>query len=386
MVQAAPKLTPLSSPKPSPKVPFVDLKRQQDMAIADLRKAFERVTGACSYIQGIEVQNFEQSWAEYSGAKHCIGCANGTDALVLSFLALGIGGGDEVITVSHTFFATVEAIVSAGAHPVLIDVLPTTGLMDPAKLEAAITSKTKAVVPVHLYGQPADMDPILAICKKHNIPCIGDAAQAHGAKYKGKEISNYGLGTCFSFFPGKNLGALGDAGAIVTNDDGFAETLRCIRDHGRRGKKYEHEQFGWNMRIDGMQAAFLSAKLKYLDGWNNDRAAVAEFYTPRLKAMGGIKLIETIPDVASANHLFVVCHEDREKFKKQLEKRGIGTGVHYPHGVHRQEAWLKRFPSLSLPVTEYIADHCLSLPIFGAMTQSEAEVVVQAVAEALDEK
>jgi len=382
MNQTIPKLTPV----PSPKVPFVDLKRQQDMAMADIRKAFDRITNACSYIMGAEVTKFETEWADYCGAKYSVGCANGTDALVLMLLALGIEQGDEVITVSHTFFATVEAICSAGATPVLVDVLPTTALLDPAKLEAAITEKTKAVLTVHLYGQPVDFDPILAVCNKHNIPCLSDAAQAHGAKYNGKPISSYGLATSFSFFPGKNLGALGDAGAITTNDEGYAQAIRCIRDHGRNGKKYDHDIFGWNMRIDAMQAAFISAKLKYLNGWNNDRKAVAEFYTPRLKALGGLRLIETAENVRSANHLYVICHENRDSFKHELENRGLGIGIHYPHGVHRQPAWQTNYSPMALPETEYIADHCLSLPIFGAMTEDEAEIVVNSLAQSLDPK
>lgn len=370
--------------KSSTAVPFVDLKRQQNMAIKEIREAFDRVTGACSYIQGREVENFEIAWAEYCGVSHCVGCANGTDALVLAFLALGIGPGDEVITVSHTFFATVEAIVAVGATPVLIDVLASTALMDPAKLHGAISARTKAIVPVHLYGQPADMDAIVEIANRRKIPVIGDGAQAHGAAYNKHGVARYGLGTCFSFFPGKNLGALGDAGAIVTNDAGFAQELRCLRDHGRRGKKYEHEHFAWNMRMDGMQAAFLSAKLPYLDGWTRDRANVSDYYRPRLKCLGrGLRIIDQSPHASSAHHLFVVCHSERETLQKALEQRGIGTGVHYPHGVHRQAAWAEKFAPISLPVTEQIADECLSLPLFGAMREEEAEIVVERLARAL---
>jgi dTDP-4-amino-4,6-dideoxygalactose transaminase len=229
------------------------------------------------------------------------------------------------------------------------------------------------------------MAPILEVASRHKIPVIGDGAQAHGASYKGQPISRFGLGTCFSFFPGKNLGALGDAGAIATNDANFAQELRSLRDHGRRGKKYEHDAFAWNMRLDGLQAAFLSAKLPYLEGWTRDRAAVNAFYAPRLATLKGIRVIEQSPSAGSAHHLFVICHEDREMLKKVLEKHGVGTGVHYPHGVHRQAAWHTKFAAVSLPHTEDVADHCLSLPIFGAMRENEAELVVEKLALALEE-
>lgn len=368
---------------PITKVPFVDLDRQQAMAMSGIKAAFDRVTSDRSYILGKEAKDFEEAWADYCGTKYAVGCANGTDALVLMLLALKIGPGDEVITVSHTFFATVEAIVSTGATPILIDVLQDTALMDPAKLEAAITPKTKAVIPVHLYGQPCDMDPILEICKKHKLPCLSDAAQAHGSYYKDQPIAKFGIGTSFSFFPGKNLGALGDAGAIVTDDQSFYDELCSLRDHGRRGKKYEHEQFGWNMRIDGLQAAFLNAKLKFLESWNTDRAEIATMYKYALRDLDGIRSIAITDDVLSAYHLYVITCSDRDSLQMKLKAQGIETGVHYPYGVHRQPAWQKKFSSISLPVTEQIADHCLSLPLFGGMTREEGEQVVNVLRQIL---
>ncbi|MDZ4785140.1 MAG: DegT/DnrJ/EryC1/StrS family aminotransferase [bacterium] len=378
-MNAVPVLKPVSTNN----VPFVDLARQQAMVMPELRKAFERVAAKNSYILGEEVLAWEKSWADYTENKFAIGCSNGTDGVELMLLALGIKAGDEVITVSNTFFATVEGIVSVGATPILVDVLPETGLMDPTQVEKAITAKTKAIMPVHLYGHACDMDAILAICKKHNIPCLGDSAQAHGAKYKGQSVSSLPMASSYSFFPGKNLGALGDAGTIVTSDQALAEELSSIRDHGRKGKKYEHLKFGWNMRMDGMQAAFLSAKLKFLDQWTKDRQAVAAIYNNKLPGLPGLKIVQPTADSTSSYHLYVITVPDREKLKKELEARGIATGIHYPYGVHRQPAWATKFSKINLPVTEFLADHCLSLPIFGAMTTEEAERVVSELIEVL---
>lgn len=363
-------------------VPFVDLNRQHAVVQAELTAAFERVTKSGAFILGNEVKAFEAAWAEYCQAQHAIGCANGTDALVLIMLGLGIGPGDEVITVSNTFFATVEAIVSVGATPVLVDVLPENGLMDPALIPTAISSRTKAVLPVHLYGQPVDLDPIIAISKKHNLFVIEDAAQAHGARYKGKPIGALSTAAAFSFYPGKNLGALGDAGAIVTNDAALAARLRSLRDHGR-SEKYAHREFAWNMRMDGLQGAFVAAKLPKLNQWNSDRRTVAALYRTELNGIPGLRLLEQSPNVEHAYHLFVVINQKRDQLRDQLKTQGIETGVHYPLGCHQQEAWLTKFGKLSLPVTEELAATCLSLPIFGGMTEEEAKEVIAKVRTAL---
>jgi dTDP-4-amino-4,6-dideoxygalactose transaminase len=359
-------------------VPFVDLDRIHSELEPELSAAFKRVLTQNSFIQGPEVKAFEQEWANYLGIKHAIGCANGTDAIVLALLAAGIGQGDEVITVSNTFFATVEAIVSVRATPVLVDVREGTGVMDPLAVEKAITSRTKAIIPVHLYGHAVDIDPILAVAKSRGIKVFEDAAQGHGGKYKGRSIGTLGDAAAFSFYPGKNLGAFGDAGAIVTNDDKLAARLRSLRDHGRT-EKYKHHEFAWNMRLDGLQAAFLRAKLPQLDSWVADRRKIGEFYREQLKSVRGIRLLETGPGVEHAYHLFVILHPERDRFAAELKGLGIQTGVHYPLGCHQQPAWLETFDPVSLPVTEQIAAQCLSLPIFGRMKLDEAERVAAAV-------
>jgi len=361
------------------KVPFADLNRLHDEIKAELTAAFEEVLTSNKFIQGSYAQKFEEEWAEFVGSKHAIGCANGTDALELILLGLGIGAGDEVIAPSHTFFATVEAIKSVGATPVLIDVLSENSLLDPALIEDAITSHTKAVMPVHLYGHPVDMDRILEVTNRRGIHCIEDAAQAHGATYKGRRAGNLGgIAAAFSFYPGKNLGALGDAGAVVTNDDGLAERIRALRDHGRQGK-YAHGEFGWNMRMDGMQAAFLSVKLKYLPQWLEDRRRVAKQYTEELAGLDEIALLSSSPLIDHAYHLFVVHSSDRDSLQSFLNDQGIQTGVHYPLGCHQQPAWIKTYGKMELPITELHTASCLSLPIFGQMTSAETVAVIKAV-------
>jgi dTDP-4-amino-4,6-dideoxygalactose transaminase len=364
------------------KVPFVDLSRQHNEIRDELMACLTRVLDTNAYILGRETKDFEAQFAEFVGAKHAIACANGTDGLVLSLLAHGVGVGDEVITVSNTFFATVEAIVSVGAIPVLVDVKEEDGLINPELLSDAITKRTKAIIPVHLYGQPVDLEAVNSIASNAGIAVIEDAAQAHGALYQGKPIGSISSLTSFSFYPGKNLGALGDAGAITTNSDELATKLRSLRDHGRT-EKYSHHEFGWNMRVDGLQSAFLAVKLKRLAKWNEDRSKVASIYHRELVGLSGINLLKTNPDVKHAHHLFVVLSENREVLQAELKKRGIEAGVHYPLGCHQQPAWSTRFESCSLPVTEKFTAQCLSLPIFGGMTEQEANCVVETVKEIL---
>ncbi len=363
-------------------VPFADLSRQHSSMKSELQTAFDRVVGKGDFILGAEVKHFEEEWANFTGAKAAIGCSNGTDSLVLILLALGIGPGDEVITVSHTFFATVEAIQSVGATPILVDILPRNGLMDPQLIEPAITPRTKAIIPVHLYGQPVELDEILAVSEKYNLYCIQDAAQAHGALYKKKPLANYGIASSYSFYPGKNLGALGDAGAVVTNDLELAKRMRSLRDHGR-SEKYSHNEFGWNMRMDGLQAAFLSAKLPKLSGWNDDRKKVAAMYLESLRELPGLTFLEISRHVDHVFHLFVVCHEQRDDLQRKLKAEGVATGIHYPLGCHQQTAWKNRYGEMNLPHTEKLARTCLSLPIFGEMREEEAMMVVSALRRVL---
>lgn len=361
------------------KVPFVDLNRQHAVVAEDLQVAFDRVKAANSYILGEETEKFEAEWSEFTGIKHTVGCSNGTDAIELALLALDIGPGDEVITVSNTFFATVESIRSVGAKPVLIDALAEDGLMDPSKIEEKVTANTKAIIPVHLYGQLVDMDPVLAVAKKNSLYVIEDAAQAHGATYNGKMAG--GLGTCatFSFYPGKNLGALGDAGAVVTNDEGLAQRMCELRNHGR-SDKYAHKDFGWNMRMDGLQAAFLSVKLKHLAKWNADRQRIAQIYHENLSDISQLFMSRVRDNFEShVFHLFVVLNDDREGLQNSLREQGIGAGVHYPLGCHQQICWNRHYEPVSLPVTEIWTAKCLSLPIFGEMRDEEAMAVCEAL-------
>jgi dTDP-4-amino-4,6-dideoxygalactose transaminase len=362
-------------------VPFVDLKRQNETIHADIQVAIERVVAHQDFIQGRELKSFESAFGEFLGARHVVGCSNGTDALILPLLACGIGQGDEVITTSHTFFATTEAIVAVGAKPVFVEVLDRNGLLDPSLVEAAITARTKAILPVHLYGQPADMNAFRAIAQKHKIKLFEDAAQAHGATYDGKMAGTLGDAAGFSFYPGKNLGAFGDAGAVVTQDPGLADEMRSLRDHGRLSK-YEHRRFGHNMRMDGIQAAILSAKLPHLSRWTRQRRAIAEIYRKGLANLPGVTVLPTEKGSESCYHLFVIRHPRRDEFQATLKKAGIETGIHYPIPCHKQPAWVARFGELSLPISENFATTCLSLPMFGEMREEEAHEVIAAVAKA----
>ncbi|RMD84400.1 MAG: DegT/DnrJ/EryC1/StrS family aminotransferase [Candidatus Dadabacteria bacterium] len=363
-------------------IPFVDLTRIHTEIEEELIDAFKAVTDANSFIQGKFMEEFEREWAEYNKARFCVGCSSGTTALELTLKALGIGRGDEVITASNTFFATVEAIHNTGAVPILVDAKREDGLIDPLKVEEGITEKTRAIVPVHLYGQMADMAALKEIAEKHNIFLIEDAAQAHGATFLGRPPGSYSKAATFSFYPGKNLGALGDAGAVVTNDEKLAFRMKSLRDHGRQ-EKYLHGEFGFNMRMDGMQAAFLLKKLEKLDVWNNDRKIAARIYRENLKDIKGLNLPSLNEDLESHSfHLFVVLVEKRDQLLSALKERGVSAGIHYPVPCHKQPAWEKRYGKMHLPVTEWWADSCLSLPIFGGILEKEALAVCEAVRDA----
>jgi dTDP-4-amino-4,6-dideoxygalactose transaminase len=344
---------------------------------AEFIEVFKRVFSHHEWILGREVQSFEKSWLEFLGVKYAIGCANGTDALSLALQALDIREGDEVITSSLSFFATAESILSRGARIVFVDVLPESGLIDPAKIVPAITPKTKAVMPIHLYGQPCQMDEILKISRDFSIFCIEDAAQAHGVFFQEKALGTWGDMGCFSFFPGKNLGALGDAGAIVTDQKKYEEKLRALRDHGRSAK-YAHQLVGSNKRMDGLQAGFLTEKLKKLQEWDSRRREITAIYQEGLSGISGLVLppAKNLPISRGSLHLYVLCHPKRDQIANLLNQAGIETGVHYPIPCHLQDAFKNLGPFSPLPATEAFSAECLSLPLSGTMPLTDAEKVV----------
>jgi dTDP-4-amino-4,6-dideoxygalactose transaminase len=357
------------------KVPFLDLKAHHDPMREQLEAAISAVIDVNAYAGGPFVAKFEEEFAAYCGSRYSVGVGNGTDALWLSLLALGVGPGDEVITVPSTFMATAEAITYCGARPVFVDIDAQTYTMDPALLEAAITSKTKAIIPVHLFGLVADMDPILAIAAKHNIPVVEDACQAHGATYKGRKAGTIGVTGCFSYYPGKNLGALGEAGGITTNDDQIKTKMQVLRDHGQ-AKKYHHTMVGWNARMDGIQGAVLSVKLKVLESSNARRRAHAKHYNDLLANIEEIVLPIEPAQRQHVYHVYAVRVQDRDRVLKAMGDRGIACGIHYPVPVHLQEAY--RFLGLgegSFPVAERCAAEFLSLPMFPELTSAQVEAV-----------
>lgn len=360
-----------------PKVPFLDLKEQHTRIRAEVMAAMGEVIDANAFAGGPFVARFEEVYARFCDTHHCIGVANGTDSLWLSLLAAGIGPGDEVITVPMTFMATAEAITYAGARPVFVDIEPRTFTMDPSLLEAAITPRTKAIIPVHLFGQCADLDPILAIARRHNLVVIEDAAQAQGALYKGRKAGSLGLAGSFSFYPGKNLGAWGEAGAVTTNDSALRERLMMLREHGQK-KKYHHDVIGWNSRMDGLQAAVLGVKLKYLDQANDGRRRVAARYRELLADIPGLLLPAEAGHARHIFHVYAVRVAQRDDLMQQLAARGIGTGIHYPVPVHLQKAYAALGHQRGdFPVTEACADSFLSLPMYPELTDSQIETVAQ---------
>jgi dTDP-4-amino-4,6-dideoxygalactose transaminase len=356
------------------KVPFVDLAQQHLAMEEELRQVFTRVLERSSFILGPEVLQFEEDFAKYLNVSHCIAVNSGTAALQLSLLALGVGRGDEVITVANTFIATAEAISAVGARPVFVDVDPISYTMDPAAAQDAITSRTKALLPVHLYGQAADLDPLLAIARHNNLALVEDACQAHGATYHGRKAGTLGIAGCFSFYPGKNLGCLGEGGAVVTNDPGVAEQVRTLRDHGSV-RKYEHSIPGYNFRMEGLQGGFLSAKLKYLDAWNARRRQAARKFDELLARSGLIPPAE-MPYAVHVYHLYVVQAEERDALRQQLSAAGVETGLHYPIPVHLQEAYSQLgYRAGSFPVTEDLSRRILSLPMHPCLSDGQIEHV-----------
>lgn len=361
-------------------IPLVDLQAQYRVIGDEVDAAIRRVISATSFILGPEVATFEKAFAAYCGAEHCVGVSSGTAALELALRALGVGAGDEVITTAHTFIATAEAISAVGAVPVFVDIDPVTFNLDPGLVEQAITPQTRAVMPVHLYGQPANMTRINQIAREHGLWVIEDAAQAHGALWNGQRPGVLGDVACFSFYPGKNLGAYGDAGAVVTNRAEVAEKVRLLRNHGRRDK-YVHEEIGFGERLDALQAAILGAKLPHLEGWTAARNRLAERYS-QLLADVEIDLPQVAPEARHAWHLYVVRTPRRDELLRHLHAQGIGAGVHYPLPLHLQPAYaaLGGGPG-DLPVTEAVAETCLSLPLYPEMTDEQQDRVVQAIEE-----
>ena len=325
------------------------------------------VIDSCAFALGPAVERFEKAFAEYCGSKCCIAVGNGTSAIELILMAHGIGSGDEVITVANSFFASAEAVSLVGATPVLVDCREEDALMDTTKIEAAMTPKTKAILPVHLYGQCADMDAITIIAKKHNLLVIEDACQAHGSGYKGKRAGSLGDAAAFSFYPGKNLGAYGEGGGITTDDEVIAKKIRMLRDHGM-AEKYKHAVVGRNERLDGIQGAVLGVKLAHLENWNIARRTHAKLYRELLKDNPNVTLFESHADRVHNYHLFVVRVKNRDAVQAKLKDKGIQTGIHYPIPIHLQEAYAGKWQKDDFPVAENMAPELLSLPIFAEMT------------------
>ena len=364
----------------STRIPFVDLKAQYDSIQPEIDAAIAAVIKQTAFIGGPFVKEFEEAFARYCGTEHCVGVANGTDALYIALRTLGIGPGDEVITAANTFVATSEAIKMAGAQVVFCDCDPKTYNIDVAKLEATITPRTKAIIPVHLYGQPADMDPIIAVAKKHNLRIVGDAAQAHGALYKERPIATLADITCYSFYPGKNLGAYGDGGALVTNNAEWAATARMIANHGRT-KKYDHDFEGVNSRLDGIQAAILSVKLRHIERWTESRRKNAYLYNVALEGTG-VGTLEELQDVRAVYHLYVirVPADRRDAFQEFLKAANIDTGIHYPIALPYLNAYKHLGHTESdFPNAFKASREIVSLPMFPELTEDQIRYVGERV-------
>lgn len=359
-------------------IPFVDLASQYETYSAEIQAAITDVMRRTDFILGRDVRLFEEEFAAYCGTRYAVGLDSGTSALELALRAYQIGPGDEVITVANTFIATTLAISYTGARPVLVDCVPDTYNIDVTQIEQAITSRTKAIMPVHLFGQPVDMDPIMDIARRRGLVVIEDACQAHGARYNGQRVGSIGHAAAFSFYPGKNLGAYGDGGAVTTNDAQVADTIRMLRNYGQR-EKYHHLLQGFNRRLDSMQAAILRVKLKHLDEWNAARREHAEQYQ---RALAGLDVIA--PQVASFAeaiwHLYVVRLPDRDRLSAYLKERGISTGIHYPIPIHLQPAYQELgYQRGDFPRSEAYAEQMLSLPMYAELTPEMIGQVVGAI-------
>ncbi len=398
------------------KIPLVDLKAQYEGIKEEIQEAINRVLNSTAFILGEEVTKFEEEFAKYCGTRYAVGTSSGTSALHLALLSLGIGEGDEVITTSYTFTATVETIIHCGAKPIFIDINPRNYNIDVQKLEEFLKLRTpnslprrqagklrtrpKAILPVHLYGQPADLDPILKLAKKYNLKVIEDACQAHGAQYKekskttlnselrtpnselGRRVGSIGDIGCFSFYPGKNLGAYGDGGMVVTDDGEIANKIKCLRDHGRR-EKYEHQMIGYNYRLDALQAAILSVKLKYLEEWNEKRRKNASIYNKLLKDLDVVTPYEE-EYAKHVYHLYVIRVKKRDKIYRFLQEKGIACGIHYPLPLHLQKAYhYLGYKEGDFPVAEECAKEVLSLPMYPEIKREEIKYIAGTIKEAL---
>ena len=364
-------------------IPFVDLKAQYQSLKSEIDKAIQDVIQDTAFVGGKYVKKFEEEFADYCNTKYCVGVGNGTDAITIALKSIGIGAGDEVITAANSFIATSEAITVTNAKVVFVDCHPDYYTIDISKIEEKITNKTKAIIPVHLYGQPADMGHILEIAKKYNLYVIEDAAQSHGAKYNNQKVGTFGDIGCFSFYPGKNLGAYGDAGAIVTDNEELSVKCRMLANHGRV-EKYNHEFEGYNSRLDGLQAAILSVKLKYLDEWNAKRRAVAKDYNESLKKTDIITPKE-LSGAQCVYHLYVIRAKKRDELQAFLKKRGISTGIHYPIGLPYLKAYnyLNHTPE-DFPITYKYQNKLLSLPMYPELSTHHIDYIIKTTKKALN--
>ena len=364
-------------------VPLLDLQAQHAPLRSELDRAIAKVIDSGAFAGGPFVESFEGDFATFCGCEHAIGVGNGTDALWLALLACGIGRGDEVITVPSTFIATTEAISFCGATPVFVDIDERTYTMDPAALEGALTPRTKAIIPVHLFGQTADLDPIMEFARRHGLQVIEDAAQAHGAEYRGRKAGSMGDAGCFSFYPGKNLGAFGEAGAVVTNDAEVARKIRILRDHGQV-QKYQHTMVGWNCRMDGIQAAVLQVKLRYLARGNQKRRDHAALYARAFAGIEGVDLPSEADYARHVYHIYAIRVQERDRVIGAVQDQGIGCGIHYPVPIHLQTAYQHlAYQKNTFPVSERTSAEFISLPMYPELSEHQIERVVEAVEKSL---
>lgn len=365
-------------------IPIVDLKRQYKQTGAEIEKAVIDVLRSGSYILGPNTKALEQEFAKYLGTKHAIGLNSGTDALHLALRALDIGKGDEVITVAFTFVATTESIEIVGATPVFVDIDPDTFNMDVTQIESKITPRTKAIMPVHLYGQPADMDVIMDIAKRHNLYVIEDCCQAIGAEYKGKKVGSFCDIGCYSFFPTKNLGGMGDGGMAVTNSDYLKDRMTALRNHGG-AVRYHHDEIGVNSRLDEIQSAILRVKMNYIDEWNKMRREVAHRYTELFKGYADVQTPKELPDTYCVYHQYTIKVPNRDEVQKMLQENGVGAMLYYPIPLHMQKVHAHLgYKMGDLPKTEYDTQHVMSLPMFAELTFEEQKEIVEKVKDAIE--
>jgi dTDP-4-amino-4,6-dideoxygalactose transaminase len=360
-------------------IPFLSFEKINGQVQAEIFSVFESFFNSSKYVLADQVEKFENAYAAYNNTQYCIGVSNGLDGLFLALRSLNIGAGDEVIIPSHTYIATMLAVTHTGASPVLVEPDKETYNIDPTKIEAAITNNTKAIIPVHLYGQACVMNEIISIAQKHGLMVIEDNAQAHGAAFGGRNTGSWGHINATSFYPAKNLGALGDAGALTTNDENLARQAKLLRNYGSE-IKYHHQEIGYNMRMDECQAAFLSVKLKYLEDWTRQRQQIAFMYEQALKEIGELVLPAKHPDADHVYHLYVIRTPDRSDLQHHLHKKGIGTLIHYPIANHLQPAYRSLgYKKGSFPIAEEIADTCLSLPMWPGMRQIHINYVADEI-------